>query len=123
MQYDIKKKIYKKRPQSLASLFRTLQTCRKDQSSKKGRYGFWHDLAESIQEGFEFLAREREDSTIDMLTAHEELRRWYVLNKKKLESLASRDEDHTQRVDHLTQMVRMTEALSRTLVLIRISVV
>jgi hypothetical protein len=94
-------------PQSLEIYFQMLHRCRKDQSSRKGRYGFWRDFVGAVEEGFKYIEDLMTDSQDDwLLEAHNELRRWIAVNDKKLESLMARDEDHVYRVDNVSHMVR-----------------
>jgi hypothetical protein len=94
-------------PQSLETYFQMLHRCRKDQSSRKGRYGFWRDFVGAVDEGFRYVEDLMMDAPDDyLLEAHNELKRWIAVNDKKLESLMSRDEDHVYRVDNVSHMVR-----------------
>lgn len=95
-----------KHSESLESLLQTLHGCRKEQSSRKGRYKFWQSVIISIDEGFKYV----EALLVDMpdahlLEAHLELMRWVSINKTKLEGLMARDEDHVYRVENVSHMV------------------
>lgn len=93
-------------PESLETYFQMLHRCRKDQSSRKGRYRFWQDFGAAVEEGFrymEILMSDVEDNCL--LDAHNELKRWITVNDKKLTSLMERDEDHVHRVDNVSHMV------------------
>ena len=93
-------------PQSLETLLQILHSCRKDQSSRKGRYKFWRSVVDSIEEGFKYIeAIIAESPDIHLLEAHRELRRWVSVNEKKLDSLMARDEDHVDRVENVSHMV------------------
>lgn len=92
-------------PQSLESLFQVLHSCRKDQSSRKGRYGFWRSYVDAIETGFAYMEESGMTDTY-VLEAHEELKRWVAVNDNKLESLMVRDEDHVYRIDNVSHMVR-----------------
>ena len=93
-------------PESLETLLQILFSCRKDQSSRKGRYKFWRSVVDSIEEGFEYVEAMMADSPdTHLLEAHTELRRWVRVNDKKLESLMARDEDHVYRVENVSYMV------------------
>jgi hypothetical protein len=92
--------------QSLEALLQTLHSCRKDQSSRKGRYKLWRSVVDSIEEGFKYVEAVMADAPDGhLLEAHKELRRWVSLNKEKLESLMARDEDHVYRVENVSHMV------------------
>jgi hypothetical protein len=94
-------------PPSLEIYFQMLHRCRKDQSSRKGRYGFWRDFVGAVEESFKYIEDLMTVSQDDwLLEAHNELRRWIAVNDKKLESLMARDEDHVYRVDNVSHMVR-----------------
>lgn len=93
-------------PQSLESLFQVLHSCRKDQSSRKGRYGFWRSYVDAIESGFGYVEELGVISDAHILEAHEELKRWLDVNDNKLESLMARDEDHVYRIDNVSHMVR-----------------
>jgi hypothetical protein len=94
-------------PPSLEIYFQMLHRCRKDQSSRKGRYGFWRDFVGAVEESFKYIEDMMTVSQDDwLLEAHNELRRWIAVNDKKLESLMARDEDHVYRVDNVSHMVR-----------------
>lgn len=104
--HDVKSYGYSEQTQSLESLLQVLHSCRKDQSSRKGRYKFWRSVVDSIGEGFEYIeAVMAAAPDVHLLEAHEELKRWVDVNEKKLESLMARDEDHVQRVDGVSHMV------------------
>lgn len=93
-------------PQSLETLLQILHSCRKDQSSRKGRYKFWRSVVDSIEEGFKYVEAMMADSPdVHLLEAHRELRKWVSVNEKKLESLMARDEDHVDRVENVSHMV------------------
>jgi hypothetical protein len=95
-------------PPSLETYFQVLHSCRKDQSSRKGRYRFWRNFVEALEEGFEYveaLMAESDSPDVYLLEAHRELQRWVKVNDKKLESLMARDEDHVCRVDNVSHMV------------------
>ena len=107
--YDHNSEAYDRyeQPQSLEIYFQMLHRCRKDQSSRKGRYGFWRDFVGAVEESFKYIEELMTDAPDDhLLEAHEELKRWIAVNDKKLESLMSRDEDHVYRVDNVSHMVR-----------------
>ena len=106
-------------PQSLEMYFQVLHSCRKDQSSRKGRYGFWRSFVEAVDDGFKYF----EDVMADhpdayQRKAHEELRRWFKVNNNKLESLMARDEDHVYRVDNVSHMVNNEQSKSADIPLI-----
>jgi hypothetical protein len=106
-------------PQSLETYFQMLHRCRKDQSSRKGRYGFWRDFVGAVEEGFKCVEKLMADTPDEhLLEAHEELKRWIAVNDKKLESLMSRDEDHVYRVDNVSHMVCRIYNQSRGVLLI-----
>ncbi|GAB7325663.1 hypothetical protein MBLNU13_g09640t1 [Cladosporium sp. NU13] len=93
-------------PQSLETLLQILHSCRKDQSSRKGRYKFWRSVVDSIEEGFKYIEAVMAHSPdIHLLEAHRELRKWVRVNEKKLESLMARDEDHVDRVENVSHML------------------
>jgi hypothetical protein len=95
-------------PQNLETYFQVLHSCRKDQSSRKGRYRFWRSFVEALEEGFEYveaLIAASKSPDVYILEAHQELKRWVEVNDKKLESLMARDEDHVCRVDNVSHMV------------------
>lgn len=93
-------------PESLETLLQILFSCRKDQSSRKGRYKFWRSVVDSIEEGLEYVEAILADSPDKhLLEAHRELKRWVRVNDKKLESLMARDEDHVYRVENVSYMV------------------
>jgi hypothetical protein len=93
-------------PQSLETLLQILHSCRKDQSSRKGRYKFWRSVVDSIEQGFKYVeAMMAESPDTHLLEAHRELRKWVSVNEKKLESLMARDEDHVDRVENVSHMV------------------
>ena len=95
-------------PPSLETYFQVLHSCRKDQSSRKGRYRFWRNFVEALEEGFEYveaLMAASDSPDVYLLEAHRELQRWVKVNDKKLESLMARDEDHVCRVDNVSHMV------------------
>jgi hypothetical protein len=102
-------------PQSLETYFQMLHRCRKDQSSRKGRYRFWRDFVGAVAEGFKYVEDLMMDSPDEcLLEAHNELKRWAAVNDKKLESLMSRDEDHVHRVDNVSHMVRVDDSRRHT---------
>jgi len=93
-------------PQSLETYFQMLHRCRKDQSSRKGRYEFWRSFVRAVSTGFSYV----EDHLIygedvHLLEAHEELKAWFTLNDNKLQSIMARDEDHVNRVDDVSHLV------------------
>jgi hypothetical protein len=93
-------------PDHLEIYFQMLHSCRKDQSSRKGRFGFWQGFVAAVNEGFDYVERMLADSPDpDLHEAHEELKRWISINGKKLDSLMARDEDHVHRVDNVSHMV------------------
>ena len=102
-------------PQSLEVYFQMLHRCRKDQSSRKGRYGFWRDFAGSVDKGFKYVEDSMTNAPdVHLLEAHSELRRWIAVNDKKLESLMARDEDHVYRVDNVSHMVCKTVSVQNS---------
>lgn len=104
--HDVRSHGFSDQPQSLETLLQILHSCRKDQSSRKGRYKFWRSVVDSIGEGFEYVeAVMAETPDVHLLEAHAELKRWVGVNEKKLESLMSRDEDHVYRVENVSHMV------------------
>lgn len=94
-------------PQSLEVLFQVLHSCRKDQSSRKGRYGFWRSFVHAMEKGFSYYEHNLPPTNAThRLKVHEELKQWVALIDRKLESLMARDEDHVFRVDNVSHMVR-----------------
>ncbi|KAL1586919.1 hypothetical protein WHR41_04177 [Cladosporium halotolerans] len=92
-------------PQSLEFMFQLLHSCRKDQTSRKGRYGFWRSFVDAVESGFGYMEESGLISDTHILEAHGELKRWLAVNGNKLESLMARAEDHVCRVDDASHML------------------
>lgn len=95
-----------KQPEELESLFEMLNSCRKDQTSREGRYEFWRNCHEAIDDGFKYTEAWLKDAPDEhMLRAQDELWRWKAVTHRKLESLLARDKDHISRVESISNMV------------------
>lgn len=88
-------------------VFELLNSCRKDQASRKGRYDFWRSYHAAIQMGFKYTNELlNEDSNGDeFLKLQRELEQWVALTWQKLNSLIARDKDHINRVENVSTLV------------------
>lgn len=93
-------------PQRIETLFDLLHGCRKDQSSREGRYELWSTYYGAIHESLCYA-----ENAIKWVEPehfrkiHSDLRQWSQLTWRKFESLKARDKDHIARVDNLSAMV------------------
>ncbi|CAK3847436.1 Hypothetical predicted protein [Lecanosticta acicola] len=87
-------------PPDLDHLFELLQSCRKDQASRRGRYDFWDTFHTAIEEGFTYAS-----SLAINRTARDDLYQWSSLTRQRLQSLKARDKDHTHRVDNISALL------------------
>lgn len=90
----------------LEQLFDLLNSCRKDQASRRGRYDFWRSYHDALQQGMEYTASILATAPNETYwKAHDGLQRWSAMTWQKLESLVARDKDHINRVDNVSNMV------------------
>lgn len=90
----------------IAFLFGLLQSCRKDQDSRKGRTDFWNSLHAAIKEGFEYSEKSLAVSDNKRIfKGHQNLHQWMTLVWQRLQSLNERDQDHIDRLEDLSHMV------------------
>jgi hypothetical protein len=90
----------------LEHLFELLQSVRREQASREGRYQLWDSYHSALLEGLEYCDQVFSDSDSDrILSAHQELKQWIGLLWKKFESLKARDMDHVQRIKNLSKIV------------------
>jgi hypothetical protein len=99
---------YEKTQQDLDSFFKVLESCRKDQESRKGMYEFWRSCKSAIDNGFcyaeEVLANATDEGHFRI---HQDLKKWATVTWQRLESLKARDKDHIVRVDNASFMVAL----------------
>ncbi|KAF2161562.1 hypothetical protein M409DRAFT_27958 [Zasmidium cellare ATCC 36951] len=97
---------YFKQPGGMETMFELLESCRREQTSRKGRYQYWEMLYKAILEGMEYaevaLAHVRRE---DFRRVQEDLKQWVALTWMKFESLRARDEDHVSRVNDASDML------------------
>lgn len=100
--------------QELKQLFELLQSCRHDQGSREGRYGFWRSFHTVIKNGFEYAKHfmqaqrahaARAQDYDSAFAQHADLQEWFTLTWIQLESIMARDQDHNTRVDNVSDMV------------------
>lgn len=95
-------------PSNLSRLFELVQSCRKDQASRKGRYDFWHTFHCAMQEGFRYTDAILELHPVEWrFEQNAELRRWADMIWQRLQSLMARDKDHIHRVENAATMVSL----------------
>lgn len=86
----------------LDDLLELLESCRKDQISRKGRYEFWDSLCTAIEAGFAYYsALPNKDTNV-----HSDLYQWICVTRRRLESVKARDKDHTLRVDNVSALLQ-----------------
>ncbi len=87
-------------------LFGLLNSCKKDQESRKGQYEFWNSFNEAIEEGFTYARNVLElTSNEEHHRAHSDLHKWRSLTWQRIRSIMARDEDHNNRVDNVSYTV------------------
>ncbi|KAK6431455.1 hypothetical protein LTR95_012385 [Oleoguttula sp. CCFEE 5521] len=92
--------------QRLETLYDVLHSCRKDQASREGRYGFWRECNGALDEGFIYVdLLMLQDTTVPLRAAHDELLQWKNVAYHKFESLMARDKDHVNRVNTVSDLV------------------
>lgn len=102
-------------PRNLGLLFELVQSCRKDQSSRKGRYDFWYTFHGAIQEGFKYTeAVLRLSPDERRFKQNAELQHWADMMWQRLQSLMARDKDHIHRVENAATTVCMLDSDSRS---------
>lgn len=98
----------------IESLFELLNSCRRDQASRKGRYDFWDSYFQGIEKGFEYSEHfVRSCENEKGFKAHTELKHWAALIWQRLRSLNERDKDHVERVAGHSHTVSSSLILSR----------
>ncbi|OQO10567.1 hypothetical protein B0A48_03865 [Cryoendolithus antarcticus] len=92
--------------QRLETLYEVLHSCRKDQASREGRYGFWRECNGALDEGFKYVdLLMLQAPTVPLRVAHDELLQWKNVAYHKLESLMARDKDHVNRVNTVSDLL------------------
>jgi hypothetical protein len=100
---------YETTQQDLESFFKVLESCRKDQESRKGMYEFWGSYKAAIENGFAYAKENMDDNTNDgYFRIHQDLEKWAIVISNRLQSLKARDKDHIIRVDNASFMVSYT---------------
>lgn len=88
-------------PPALDYLFELLESCRKDQTSRKGRYEYWESFHAAIEAGLAYYsALPDHDKRI-----HSEVKQWVRMIWRRLESVKARDKDHVLRVDNVSALL------------------
>lgn len=101
---------YFKQLGGMETMFELLERCRREQSSRKGRYQYWRMLYDAIWEGIDYA----EDALTyvprdDFRKAQGDLKQWVAITWMKFESLMARDEDHIARVNDASEKVSTFE--------------
>nr|OQO19916.1 hypothetical protein B0A51_10531 [Rachicladosporium sp. CCFEE 5018] len=92
--------------QRLETLYEVLHSCRKDQASREGRYGFWRECNGALDEGFKYVdLLMLQATTVPLRVAHDELLQWKNVAYHKFESLMARDKDHVNRVNTVSDLL------------------
>lgn len=101
---------YFKQPGGMETMFELLERCRREQTSRKGKYQYWEMMHKAILKGMVYaegalgyVSRE------EFRRAQGDLEQWVAITWLKFESLMARDEDHVARVNDASDMVRMIE--------------
>lgn len=98
---------YESTEQDLESFFKVLESCRKDQESRKGMYEFWRGYKAAVDSGFSYMRDLLSDTPNDeQFCVHRDLDKWASVIWERLQSLKARDKDHIIRVDNASFMVR-----------------
>lgn len=91
---------------SSGELFELLNSCKKDQESRKGQYEFWNSFNEAIEEGFKYAHIMLSSKPSERhFKAHRELKKWKSLTWQRIRSIMARDGDHNNRVDNVSYAV------------------
>ena len=99
---------YEQDSQDLERAFSLLYKCKKIQASRQGRYAFGRSFLEAIEQGFEYTDKFLGASpTEPQVRAHADLRHWSSMMRNMFESLEARDKDHIDRVNDISQLVRI----------------
>jgi hypothetical protein len=102
---------YDKNGQDLESFFKILESCRKDQDSRNGRYEFWRSYKDALDRGFKYTKEIMSNSPNDSIFgSHQEHKEWVALTREKLQSLKARDQDYTTRLDNASFTVSLCGA-------------
>lgn len=104
---------YLKQPGGMETMFELLESCRREQASRKGRYQYWHMLYSAILQGIDYA--EHSLSHVpreDFRQAQSNLKQWMAITWMKFETLMARDEDHIARVNDAFDMVKVIELTS-----------
>nr|OQO23012.1 hypothetical protein B0A51_09181 [Rachicladosporium sp. CCFEE 5018] len=92
--------------QRLETLYEVLHSCRKDQASREGRYGFWRECSAALDEGLKYVdLLMLHDHTLPLRNAHDELLQWKNVAYHKFESLMARDKDYVNRVNTVSDLL------------------
>ncbi|KAK4496492.1 hypothetical protein PRZ48_012472 [Zasmidium cellare] len=97
---------YFKQPGGMETMFELLESCRREQTTRKGRERYWEMLYGAILEGMEYAEEgmgyvEREE----WRRVQGDLKEWVAVTWMKFESLRARDEDHVSRVNDASDML------------------
>jgi hypothetical protein len=91
----------------LEQLFERLQSCRRAQASREGRYELWRSFQDAIAHGFQYCKEIPTSNNTKFAAADTALRQWFELTWTKFESLKARDKDHVERINNLSDVVCM----------------
>jgi hypothetical protein len=80
-----------------------LQSCRRQQSSREGRYHFWESYHAALEKGLGHCDELKQSP--EFISAHMKLRQWSTLTWERFQSLQARDKDHVNRVNLVAETV------------------